>query len=141
MLESTGFERLQKRRDRGQLESMKRRYLERFLFLIDNGEMEEIEAFNGTVPQALMMINGALVNDSGNHRARGGLLHHILKTYRTKRARLDQIYLTTLSRYPRTSERTYFDRYLRSSLYRNDALAYEDLYWALLNSAEFALNH
>ncbi len=141
MLESTGFERLQKRRDRGQLESMKRRYLERFLFLIDNGEMEEIEAFNGTVPQALMMINGSLVNDSGYHKARGGLLHHILKTQRTKRARLDQIYLTILSRYPRTAERTYFDRYLRSSLYRNDALAYEDLYWALLNSAEFALNH
>ena len=141
MLESTGFERLQKRRDRGQLESMKRRYLERFLFLIDNGEMEEIESFNGTVPQALMMINGSLVNDSGHHKARGGLLHYILKTNRSKRARLDQIYLTTLSRYPRTTERTYFDRYLRSSLYRNDALAYEDLYWALLNSAEFALNH
>ena len=141
MLESTGFERLQKRRDRGQLENMKRRYLERFLFLIDNGEMEEIESFNGTVPQALMMINGSLVNDSGHHKARGGLLHYILKTNRSKRARLDQIYLTTLSRYPRTTERTYFDRYLRSSLYRNDALAYEDLYWALLNSAEFALNH
>jgi hypothetical protein len=141
MLESTGFERLQKRRDRGQLENMKRRYLERFLFLIDNGEMEEVEAFNGTVPQALMMINGSLVNDSGSHKERGGLLRYILKTYRTKRDRLDQIYLTTLSRYPRTSDRTYFDRYLRSSLYRNDALAYEDLYWALLNSAEFALNH
>lgn len=141
MLESTGFERLQKRRDRDQLENMKRRYLERFLFLIDNGEMEEIEAFNGTVPQALMMINGSLVNDSGYHKARGGLLHYILKTYRSKRDRLNQIYLTTLSRYPRTSERSYFDRYLRSSLYRNDALAYEDLYWALLNSAEFALNH
>ena len=141
MLESTGFERLQKHRDRGQLEYMKRRYLERFLFLIDNGEMEEVEAFNGTVPQALMMINGSLVNDSGSHKARGGLLHHLLKTHRTKRDRLNQIYLTTLSRYPRTSERTYFDRYLRSSLYRNDALAYEDLYWALLNSAEFALNH
>ena len=141
MLESTGFERLQKRRDRGQLENMKRRYLERFLFLIDNGEMEEIEAFNGTVPQALMMINGSLVNDSGYHKARGGLLHYILKTYRSKRDRLDQIYLTILSRYPRTSERSYFNRYLRSSLYRNDALAYEDLYWALLNSAEFALNH
>ena len=141
MLESTGFERLQKRRDRDQLENMKHRYLERFLFLIDNGEMEEVEAFNGTVPQALMMINGSLVNDSGSHKERGGLLHYILKTHRTKRDRLNQIYLTTLSRYPRTSERTYFDRYLRLSLYRNDTLAYEDLYWALLNSAEFALNH
>ena len=33
------------------------------------------------------------------------------------------------------------DRYLKQSLYRNKTHAYEDLYWALLNSAEFALNH
>ncbi|MCH7663897.1 MAG: IS66 family transposase, partial [Chloroflexi bacterium] len=44
MLEATGFERQQKRRDRGQLEARKRRYLERFIFLLKNGEMEEIEA-------------------------------------------------------------------------------------------------
>jgi hypothetical protein len=141
MLEATGFERLQKRRDRNQLESMKRRYLERFLFLLKNGEMEEIEAFNGTIPQALMMINGSLVNDSGNHNERGGLLNYILKTQRTSSDRLDAIYLTILSRPPTMAEKSYFERYLRSSLYRNEDLAYEDLYWALLNSAEFALNH
>ena len=141
MLEATGFERLQKRRDRNRLEEMKRRYLERFIYLIDNGEMEEIEAFNGTVPQALMMINGPLVNDSGSSKERGGVLHYILKTKRTQRDRLNHIYLTILSRYPTTGEISYFDRYLRSSLYRTEALAYEDLYWALLNSAEFALNH
>ncbi len=141
MLEATGFERLQKRRDRNQLESMKRRYLERFLFLLKNGEMEEIEAFNGTIPQALMMINGSLVNDSGNHNERGGLLNYILKTQRTSSDRLDAIYLTILSRPPTTAEKSYFERYVRASLYRNEELAYEDLYWALLNSAEFALNH
>jgi hypothetical protein len=141
MLEATGFERLQSRRDRNQLEGMRRQYLERFIFLLGNGEREEVEAFNGTVPQALMMINGSLVNDSGSHKERGSLINYILKTQSAKRERLDQIYLTILSRYPTTEERAYFDRYLRSSLYRNEALAYEDLYWSLLNSAEFALNH
>ena len=29
------------------LEEKKREHLNRFLFLLDNGEMEEIEAFNG----------------------------------------------------------------------------------------------
>ena len=72
MLQATGFERLQQGKLDGltkrggedrknmlrTLEQRKRDHLRKFLFLLDNGEMEEIEAFNGTVPQALMMING-----------------------------------------------------------------------------------
>ena len=56
-----------------ELEQRKRDYLQKFLFLLDNGEMEEIEAFNGTVPQALMMINGNMVNNSASHGERGSL--------------------------------------------------------------------
>jgi len=51
------------------------------------------------------------------------------------------MYLTALSRLPTLKEKAYFKRYLDRSLYRNKDLAYGDLYWALLNSAEFALNH
>lgn len=141
MLQATGFERLQKRRDRGQLEAMKRQHLNRFLFLLDNGEMEEIEAFNGTVPQALMMINGSLVNDSASHDTRGSFIHYVLEKWREPIERMEYIYLTVLSRPPTAKEKTYFQRYLERSLYRNKDLAYEDLYWVLLNSAEFSLNH
>jgi hypothetical protein len=141
MLEATGFERLQKRRDKGRLESMKRDYLRRFLYLLDNGEMEEIEAFNGTVPQALMMINGSLVNDSADHKTRGSYLNYILKKNRRTMDRVNDIYLTVLSRQPTGKEIRYFDQYLQKSLYRDKDLAYEDLYWSLLNSAEFSLNH
>ena len=141
MLEATGFERQQKRRDRGQLEARKRRYLKRFIFLLKNGEMEEIEAFNGTIPQALMMMNGSLVNDSADHKKRGSLMSYIIKTWRHPGDRIEHLYLAVLSRLPTTAEKSYFDRYLKKSLYRNKAFAYEDLYWVLLNSAEFALNH
>ena len=55
-------------------EVMKRYYLERFIFVLDYGENEEIEAFNGTVPQALMMINGAVVNISADSKRRCSLL-------------------------------------------------------------------
>ena len=55
--------------------------------------------------------------------------------------RLERIYLNVLSRRPTTKEKSYFRRYLDRSLYRDKDLAYGDLYWALLNSAEFALNH
>ncbi len=141
MLQATGFERLQKRKDPGQVENMKRQHLRRFLFLLDNGEMEEIEAFNGTVPQALMMINGDLVNDSANHKERGSFVNYVLDNWRDTIDRVQFIYLTVLSRKPTTKEQSYFQRYLERSLYTDKDLAYEDLYWVLLNSAEFSLNH
>ena len=141
MLQATGFERLQNRRDPDDLERKKREYLERFIFLLDNGENEEIEAFNGTVPQALMMINGSMVNDSADTKARGSFLSYILEKWRDPSERLERIYLNVLSRRPTTKEYSYFRRYLDRSLYRNKDLAYADFYWALLNSAEFALNH
>ena len=141
MLQATGFERLQNRRDPERLEGMKREYLERFIFLLDNGENEEIEAFNGTVPQALMMINGSMVNDSADTKERGSFLNYILDKWRDPSDRLERIYLNVLSRPPKSKENTYFKRYLDRSLYRNKDLAYSDIYWALLNSAEFALNH
>lgn len=141
MLQATGFERLQKRKDKGQVENMKREHLRKFLFLLDNGEMEEIEAFNGTVPQALMMINGNLVNDSADHKERGSFVNYVLDNWRDTIDRVQFIYLTVLSRKPTSKEQTYFQRYLERSLYTDKDLAYEDLYWVLLNSAEFSLNH
>ena len=155
MLQATGFERLQQVKMEGgkkqggedrkgmrrQLELMKREHLKKFLFLLDNGEMEEIEAFNGTVPQALMMINGGIVNDGASHEERGSFIHYVLGKWREPLDRVEHIYLNVLSRVPTAKEKTYFQRYLERSLYRNKNLAYEDLYWVLLNSAEFSLNH
>ena len=155
LLQATGFERLQEVRMKGikmrsseqrksmlrRLERMKREHLKKFIFLLNNGEMEEIEAFNGTVPQALMMINGNMVNDSASHEEYGSFVNYVLGKWRGPMERMEYIYLNVLSRLPTSKEKTYFQRYLERSLYRNKNLAYEDLYWVLLNSAEFSLNH
>ena len=155
LLQATGFERLQEVRMKGlhqrrsqsrknmlrQLERMKREHLKKFIFLLDNGEMEEIEAFNGTIPQALMMINGNMVNDSASHEEYGSFVNYVLGKWREPIERMEYIYLNVLSRLPTSKEKTYFQRYLERSLYSDKDLAYEDLYWVLLNSAEFSLNH
>ena len=96
LLQATGFERLQQIKMKGtnrqggeermgmlrELEQRKREHLNKFLFLLDNGEMEEIEAFNGTVPQALMMINGNMVNNSASHGERGSFVNYVLEKWR-----------------------------------------------------------
>ena len=155
LLQATGYERLQQVKMKGgnrqggedrrgmlrNLEERKREHLNRFLFLLDNGEMEEIEAFNGTVPQALMMINGDVVNDSASHKERGSFVNYVLEKWREPADRVEYLYLSILSRLPTAKEKTYFQRYMERSLYTEKDLAYEDLYWVLLNSAEFSLNH
>ena len=155
LLQATGYERLQEVQMRGidrqggderegmlrEIEYKKRRHLNKFLFLLDNGEMEEIEAFNGTVPQALMMINGDMVNGSANHKEKGTFIKYVMDNWRNVNERVQFIYLNVLSRKPTSKEQTYFQRYLERSLYSDKNLAYEDLYWVLLNSAEFSLNH
>lgn len=155
MLQATAFERLWKIKmdsiaisggeDRESmirnLEGKKREHLKKFLFLLDNGEMEEIEAFNGTVPQALMMINGSMVNDSADYRKHGTFVNYVLDNWRDTSERVEYMYLTVLSRKPTIREQTFFQRFLDRSNYTQKSLAYEDLYWVLLNSAEFSLNH
>lgn len=155
MLQATAFERLWKinmdsmaksgGEDREnmlrELENKKREHLKKFLFLLDNGEMEEIEAFNGTVPQALMMINGDMVNDSADYKKRGTFMNYVLDNWRGTSERVEYMYLTVLSRKPTSREQIFFQRYLDRSNYTQKSLAYEDLYWVLLNSAEFSFNH
>jgi hypothetical protein len=56
--------------------------------------------------------------------------------------RVEQLFLATLSRRPRAEERDRFTRYVRSGGPRQDPrAALADIFWALLNSAEFMLNH
>ena len=88
-----------------------------------------------------MMINGNIVNDSANHEDRGSFISYVLGKWRDPIERMTYIYLNVLSRLPTAKEKAYFRRYLERSLYRNKDLAYEDIYWVLLNSAEFSFNH
>ena len=138
LLEATNIASRQKRRGQD-VRNMKNQYLRQFTFTFGNDEMEEDEMNNPTIAQALMMLNGSLVND-GIVAKEGTRLARILsQTVETQR-RLDKIYLATLSRLPTGAERAFFRSYL-NGYKRNPKRAYEDLYWSLLNSAEFASNH
>lgn len=138
LLEATNIEARQTRRGQN-VRDMKRRYLRQFTFAFGNDEMEEDEMNNPTIAQALMMLNGSLVND-GIVAKEGTRLSYILSHHTETQRRLEQIYLATLSRLPTGAERSYFRSYM-NGYKRDPKRAYEDLYWSLLNSAEFASNH
>jgi hypothetical protein len=118
-------------------------WLDQFVFAFGNDEGEE-GTFQGTIPQALMMMNGELME-----RATGGEPGSFLARLRNAAMNrrqgqpetymVNMIYLSALSRYPTNPELRRAQGFLASSPDTLGVLS--DLFWALLNSNEFILNH
>ena len=98
-------------------------------------------SFNGTVVQALMMMNGKEINDAIN-RDKGTVTWAMKARY--PRQVVNELYLAVLNRpvgnaeYLRIVEKSPLRRGFRD---KNPKAPYEDLMWGLLNSNEFMLNH
>jgi len=117
------------RRKRGALREL------RFTFADDEGASE---SGSGSVPQALLLQNGELVQMAVRSRGQRGL-GHVLATHDDPAARVDALVRTVYARPPTTAER---DRVLALLRARgNQPAAYEDVLAALLSSSEFLTNH
>ena len=96
--------------------------------------------FELSVPQALAMMNGpelSAIADPATSRLVAGLDAPFLDDGQ----RVDAAFLTTLARLPRESERTTMIDHLQAAAPDKRRQALGDMLWALLNSAEFMLNH
>jgi hypothetical protein len=118
-------------------------WLRQFLFAFGNDEGDEATSFQGTIPQALMMMNGELMKDALSGKP-GSFLAGCIEQSRTQARSpesylVNQIYLAALSRYPSRKEVQQAGRYLAS--FPDSLQVVQDLFWALLNSNEFILIH
>jgi hypothetical protein len=118
-------------------------WLRQFIFAFANDEAEEGSSFQGTIPQALMMMNGELMQEAlsgkpGSFLAEvcehAGHLGRSPETYM-----VDSIYLAALSRHPSAKELNQAREYLHN--FPDSLQVLQDLFWALLNSNEFILIH
>ena len=98
--------------------------------------------FNGTVVQALMLMNGNDINGAVASKEKGTVPWAIVYK-KSPRAIMDHLYLAALNRPPSAKEAArVMDIFRRAPSKANDALSlWQDLFWALLNSNEFILNH
>ncbi|HEU5118361.1 MAG TPA: DUF1553 domain-containing protein [Isosphaeraceae bacterium] len=119
-------------------------WLRQFVVTFANDEAGETTNFQGTIPQALMMMNGDLMAKAVGGQ-QGSYLKHVLEQSRLQRKVpalrfiVNDLYLAALSRYPSAAELKRASSFLSSS---PDTIAViEDLFWALLNSNEFVLIH
>ncbi len=88
----------------------------------------------GSVPQAMLLMNGPLLDRMISAERRGGL-GRLIRTQTDDKQLVDQLYMMTLSRPASKKERGAAVAYIRRTDNRADA--YEDILWALVNSSEF----
>jgi hypothetical protein len=89
------------------------------------------------ISQALHLLNSPEINDKITHRR--GMARQLAASTMSNDDVLDEIYLSTLSRYPSTEERTLLrDAFAASDQDRRAAV--EDVFWSVLNTKEFLFN-
>jgi hypothetical protein len=111
--------------------------------IVNFGDDEGNEVtFNGTVVQALLLMNGKEINDAILGKEKGTVAQ-TLRRRGTPQGVLNDLYLAALNRPPTAGEAARMLRILNTAPVRNrDPVGpWQDLFWALLNSSEFILNH
>lgn len=97
--------------------------------------------YQGGIPQALTLMNGTLIGDATGLRS-SGLLESLEAPFYTDDQRLEILYLASLSRPPSTTEWELLRGYISE---RDPGASVQeplaDILWALLNGAEFSMNH
>jgi hypothetical protein len=103
--------------------------------------------FNGTVVQALMMMNGNEINEAITRKEKGAVAMAVARA-RSPQGVVNELYLAALNRPPTAKEvqriMSQFKLLNPAAVakdFQDPAARYEDLFWALLNCNEFMLNH
>ncbi len=108
-------------------------------FTVNFGDDEGNErTFNGTVVQALLLMNGSKLN--GAIRKQSGSTVAEVANLKPGQA-IQRLYLAALTRPPTAAEAALANRLVSYNTTGDPANAYQDILWALLNSNEFILNH
>jgi hypothetical protein len=95
--------------------------------------------FQGSLSERLFMNNSSDLRQIIRRR-KGNLMDALLSSKAPWEERVDQLYLTVLSRPPRDEERKRFVKYLTSDPKNREPLV-EEAIWVLLASSEFRFNH
>lgn len=122
-----------------QQEQKRREWLRQFVVTFGTDEGDEATTFDGSIPQALMLFNGELTKNATSTKP-GSFLERLSQTGKSTQDRLARLYMAGLARRPTKKEVG-----LAANLYRarggNELEMLEDMWWAILNSNEFIMQH
>jgi len=92
-----------------------------------------------SIPQALALMNGELLAAATRLDGDNTLGAVVASPFLDTAGKIETLYLAALGRTPRAEEKTRLVKFVRDAANSDRALA--DVFWALLNSAEFIHNH
>ncbi len=114
-------------------------WLAQFVIAFGTDEGDDSTTFNGSIPQALMMFNGDLIKQATS-TGKGGFLDQVATSSLSPAQKIDVLYKSALARVPSAKERQVATALLGAR--KGDvAAALQDVWWAVLNSNEFIINH
>lgn len=131
--------------DAGKVHSGHRRdWVRQFAQAYDTDENDESLDFEGTIAQAMVMMNGVEV-DQAIHQATEAIVRGNGTAVSSPTEALNRVSLAMLTREPTSQEETVFRRHYRRLSQQKSGTAMvaaiEDMMWAYLNSSEFVLVH
>lgn len=109
-----------------------------FSFVFEDDEGAEADEFAGNIPQGLFLLNGRLIQGALSSLP-GTTVTRVLAAHEADKDRLDAFYLAAYARTPAPDERRMALDFVRRS--KDERAGWQDLFWVLLNSAEFMSNH
>lgn len=117
----------------------KDQWLSQFVIAFGTDEGDDATTFNGSIPQVLMMFNGDLIKQATTS-GKGAFLDTVAAGPKPPKAKVEALYLAALARKPTKKELTAAEALVKA---REGILtgALQDVWWAILNSNEFIINH
>jgi hypothetical protein len=114
-------------------------WMSQFITAFGTDEGDESTTFNGSIPQVLEMFNGELIKQATGKET-GTFLHRVASSEGPFDGKVRSLYLASLSRPPNSKESGVAAAMLASR--KGDVQGVlQDVWWALLNSNEFIINH
>jgi hypothetical protein len=121
-------------------EMAKQEWLKQFVINFGTDDGGETTTFNGTIPQTLMMFNGSLMKGA-TAAEKGSVLDLVANNSRySPTDKIYYLYLAGLSRKPNRTELELANALLMARR-GSTVAALQDVWWAVLNSNEFIINH
>jgi len=121
-------------------EKAKQEWLKQFVINFGTDDGGETTTFNGTIPQTLMMFNGSLMKGA-TAAEKGSVLDVVANNSRySPTDKINYLYLAGLARKPNRTELELANALLMARK-GSTVAALQDVWWAVLNSNEFIINH
>ena len=122
-----------------QQEAQRRKWLQQFVVAFGTDEGDEATTFNGSIPQALMLFNGELTKQATSD-AKGGFIDRVAGVGDSWQDSLNELFMAGLARRPSKNEVAIASRLLYARGGQEKEML-QDMWWAVLNSNEFIMQH